>query len=497
MISNSTYALSPVSLVVTSVALLITIIYYILKRRDLPPGPLGLPYIGYWPFITNTNFHLKLDEMKKKYGDVFCFTSTGRLYINLGSIKAVREAYINNSDCFGDRPSGFSLLSHAFENGVAVINGEPWKVMRKFILPILKERGAISMKNNLSGPLYDSIQSTINDLKTKNGEPFNIVEIMTLKCTAILRLTLFGDVGATDEQIQKFNELYLREMMLFTSSNMFLSGPFARYFVAPFKSEYSAVLKSHEQMGAILHEMIDYHKSTYDEENMRDIIDEYFKERDIRRKKGDPSAQYFTDKALIGTLTQFVGDGVFTVAATINFTIKCLMEHPEEQEKIYREIVEVVGLDRQPTIEDKSKLTYLNAFILETFRISDFFNFFPSQECVKETTLGGYRIPKGAVTVLNFYSAHRDLETYEDPEKFNPSRFIQTEGKRRAEMPMTFGMGKRACLGEGFSTMQVFLFLATIVQNFYLELPKIKDKSPYELSSAENLFISAHPRDQK
>ncbi|GFU98168.1 cytochrome P450 1A1 [Trichonephila clavipes] len=146
-------------------------------------------------------------------------------------------------------------------------------------------------------------------------------------------------------------------------------------------------------------------------------------------------------RALIGTLTQFVGDGVFAVAAVINFTFKCLMEYPEEQEKIYKEIVEVVGLERQPTIEDKSKLTYLNAFIQETFRISDFFNFFPSQECVKETTLGGYRIPKGAITLLNFYSAHRDPETYEEPEKFNPSRFMQTEGKRREELPMTFGVG--------------------------------------------------------
>ncbi|GFS86840.1 cytochrome P450 2B1 [Nephila pilipes] len=496
MISDNIHCLSPVSLAVTVAALLLTIIYYMLKRKNLPPGPSGLPYFGYWPFITNT-FHLKLDEMQKKYGDVFCFTSTGRLYINLGTIKAVREAHITKSECFGNRMTDFSLLSYTFQDGVTFINGEPWKVIRKFLLPIMKERGTSSIKKSMAGPLYDSIKSTINDLKAKNGEPFNIVEVMTLKCTAVLRLTLFGDVGATDEQIQKFNELYLREMMFFTPSNVFASGSFARYFIFPFKSEYSSVLKNHKQLEAILHEMIDHHKSTYDEENMRDIIDEYFKERDIRRKKGDKTAQYFTDRALIGTLTQFVGDGVFAVAAAVNFSLKCLMEHPEEQEKIYREIVEVVGLDRQPTIEDKSKLTYLNAFIQEAFRLTDFISFFPSQECVKETTVGGYRIPKGAITVLNFYSAHRDTETYEDPEKFNPSRFIQTEGKRKAEMPMTFGMGKRVCLGEGFTMMQVFLFLATIVQNFQLVLPKSKDKSPYEIFTAKHLFVSAHPRDHK
>ncbi|GFU98179.1 methyl farnesoate epoxidase [Trichonephila clavipes] len=347
--------------------------------------------------------------------------------------------------------------------------------------------------------VYDSIKSTIEDLKARKGEPFSIVDVMTLKCTSMMRLTLFGDVGATDEQIRKFNELYLREMVILIPSNLFLSGTFAKYFILPLKSDYRALQKSHEQMENILREMIDYHKSTYDEDNIRDIIDEYFKERDIRRKKGDPTAKYFSDRALIGTLTQFVGDGVFAVAAVINFTFKCLMEYPEEQEKIYKEIVEVVGLERQPTIEDKSKLTYLNtpsSKKLLGYQIS--LTFFPVKNAsVKETTLGGYRIPKGAITLLKFYSAHRDPETYEEPEKFNPSRFRQTEGKRREELPMTFGLGKRACLGEGFAMMQVFLFLATIVQNFRLESPKIKDKNAYEIYTADKLSVCAHLRDPK
>ncbi|GFU98171.1 cytochrome P450 2J3 [Trichonephila clavipes] len=168
----------------------------------------------------------------------------------------------------------------------------------------MKERGTISIKNSISGALYDSIKSTIDEMKARKGEPFNIVDIMTLKCTSILRLTLFGDFGATDEQIRKFNELYLRELVVLIPSNLFLSGAIAKYFILPLKSDYRDLQKNHEQMENVLREMIDYHKSTYDEDNIRDIIDEYFKERDIRRKKGDPTAKYFTGrKCRLPTLT--------------------------------------------------------------------------------------------------------------------------------------------------------------------------------------------------
>ncbi|GFY41613.1 cytochrome P450 2B12 [Trichonephila inaurata madagascariensis] len=72
------------------------------------------------------------DEFEKKYGDVLCFTSAGRLYVNLGSFKAIREAHINKADCFGGRYKDFNLLSYVFEDGVGFLNGEPWKELRKF-----------------------------------------------------------------------------------------------------------------------------------------------------------------------------------------------------------------------------------------------------------------------------------------------------------------------------------------------------------------------------
>ncbi|GIX83799.1 cytochrome P450 18a1 [Caerostris extrusa] len=488
----------PVSLAIAVVLLLVTIIYFAVKNKDIPPGPIGLPYLGYWPFLNNATGHLKLDALKQKYGDIFSFSYTGRLYINLGSIKANREALISKSECFGDRQSGYNFMGHIFRDGVAFQNGEPWKVIRKFFMQVLRERGSNSLKSSLSASIYDSISSTINELKAKKGEPVNFIEILTNKCNAFLRFALFGDYGITEEQVRRFNELYSIQVEGMSPTNLLLIGTIARYFIYPFTPKYFQALKTHNEMRKMLYGIVNKHKATYDKGHIRNFIDEYIEERDKRRSKGDPTAEYFTDEVLVGTLMQFMGDGVLAVASFATLLLKNLLENPEEQEKVYKEIVEVIGTDRPPAIEDKSQLTYFNAYLLESLRMGEFFNYLPSQECTKEVTVGGYKIPKGAIMIINFYCAHNDPKVYEEPKKFNPSRFIQTEGKKRAEMPISFGMGKRACLGEGYAMTQIFLQITTMLQNFQLSLPERNNKIiDYEEFVSGKLLICAKPRDHK
>ncbi|GFY79027.1 uncharacterized protein TNIN_65571 [Trichonephila inaurata madagascariensis] len=122
MITESITSISPVSLAIALVFILLAVVYYNLKNKELPPGPVGLPYIGYWPFLSNQTCNQHMMDLKKKYGDVLCFTSAGRLYVNLGSFKAIREAHINKADCFGGRYKDFNLLSYVFEDVIRVPN---------------------------------------------------------------------------------------------------------------------------------------------------------------------------------------------------------------------------------------------------------------------------------------------------------------------------------------------------------------------------------------
>ncbi|KFM69290.1 Cytochrome P450 2J1, partial [Stegodyphus mimosarum] len=483
---------SPYSVLITGIVILLTFIYYITRDRRLPPGPTGVPLFGVYPFLNEDNLRPRIEEYKKKYGDLFCFRMCGQLFINLGSLKLIREAHVSKSEYFNARFTGFSLMSIIFEGGLIYLNDESWKVLRKFFLNIFKDIGITSMKGNMAGPIYDNINSFINDLRNRNGEPFDVMDSMNGTCMNTVRMTFLGEDGITDDELRNFIEAYAASLEAIGGTGMLLFGKIAKYLVLPFSSRCRKVIACQNRMEDILSKVIDRHEKTFHENHTRNIIDAYLKERNERKRKGDPTAEYFTKKALNGSLGQFIGDGHLAVSGFIGLFCLYLVKYPEEQEKIYKEILEVIGPDRQPSAEDKSNLPYTNAFIYEALRSSDFLPFFPSLLCTREANLRGYRIPKGSVTLVNFWSAHHDPEYYEDSFKFDPSRYLSSAGKTRAELPAAFGTGKRSCLGEAYTMTQIFLFLTTVVQNFRLKLPEGEESSISAF--ALKLKISAIPR---
>lgn len=102
---------------IAAALVLLSSVYYWIKYNGTPPGPTGLPYLGLYPSLTDDNVLNKLEEYKKKYGEIFSFTFTGRLYIHLGSIKAMREIHLQKSDCFADRFKGYTILAETVNEG--------------------------------------------------------------------------------------------------------------------------------------------------------------------------------------------------------------------------------------------------------------------------------------------------------------------------------------------------------------------------------------------
>ena len=74
----------------------------------------------------------------------------------------------------------------------------------------------------------------------------------------------------------------------------------------------------------------------------------------------------------------------------------------------------------------------------------------------------------------NFYTRAmlRDEDRYEDPDIFNPSRYLTADGQLDASVrdpEETFGFGRRICPGRYFAKDVLFLSMANILTAFTIE----------------------------
>jgi cytochrome P450 len=140
------------------------------------------------------------------------------------------------------------------------------------------------------------------------------------------------------------------------------------------------------------------------------------------------------------------------------------------QTRLRQEIMNTV--DGQPeTATDNAELPYAEMVIQESLRLYPPNWALIPRRCVRKSTIGDYRIPRGSWLYIFPYVIHRDARWFESPESFDPDRFLPERFRRAhrsAYIPL--GLGPHVCIGKALSTIILTSMLARILQEFRLEL---------------------------
>lgn len=176
-------------------------------------------------------------------------------------------------------------------------------------------------------------------------------------------------------------------------------------------------------------------------------------------RAADPeTGELMTEKQLRDeVLTMFIG-GTDTSGNTLSWVFYNLDRHPELQKKVRSE-VEQAG-------REFDRLEYTKRFVDETLRLFPQ-NWVGSRDAIGEDTIGGYTIPAGSTVFLGVYIAHRRPDFWENPEAFDPERFLPENltGKHPLRY-LPFGAGSRKCIGYHFAMMEICLTIAMALERF-------------------------------
>ncbi len=170
--------------------------------------------------------------------------------------------------------------------------------------------------------------------------------------------------------------------------------------------------------------------------------------------------QQLSESAVEAELLVVMLGGVDTTASTMAWIVARILQEPGVLAKVQEELQRVIG-QRQPVADDFTQLSYLDAVILETCRISPLLMNSSARLLVAPLEINGHTLPTGTMVVSCMHLIHTNPDYYPDPFVFKPERFIGT--KPDAYEHVFFGGGIRRCLGMAFALYEMKVVIATLL----------------------------------
>ncbi|XP_033742980.1 cytochrome P450 2J6-like [Pecten maximus] len=300
-------------------------------------------------------------------------------------------------------------------------------------------------------------------------------EMTVLAISNIICSITFGNrFEYTDAKFKRLTSLFAENFRLNSVGGAVRSFPWVRYLPGDMFN-IKKLTQNFTDIKDFVAEQIDEHRNTIEEDCQRDFIDAFL----IQQQKHGEDDPIFDDMNLTASVLNLFVAGTDTTATVIRWAIIYLIHNKPIQDKLRQEIETVVGSSRVPSISDKSSMPYYEAFITEVFRMGNIAPLSVPHGANKDIRFRGMVIPKGSTLIPNLDSVMTDPELFENPDKFQPERFLGEDGKLNGKERdvMAFSLGRRVCLGESLARMELFLFLTSLLQRFEL-LPESTDNLP-------------------
>lgn len=421
------------------------------KGRPIP-GPRGHPILGSIREIQRDNVQAFMDAWRA-YGDIIHFR--GPLTINL----LVHPDYVQQvlRDNFRNYPRPEFVrdkLKSIVGEGLVAAEGEQWARSRRITQPAFDPQ-----KVTRFGPVFTKTTAKLLDdweSAARSGEPIDVKSAMMHISLANLASALFeADITPEIPTIEPAVAYAL------SHTNRRLTSPIdPQRFPLPSTRRFNEKLNA---LNLILYRLIGERRRSQNGGGDDDLVSLLIGSKDEQTGEG------MDDRQVRDEVIGFFIAGHETVSSALTWTFYLLSKNPDSWRRLKEEVDRVVG-DRLPTTDDIPNLKYMQNVLLEAMRLYPPI-FVLMRRALEDDVVGGYHVPKDSNVVLCSYVTHRHPEFWENPEGFDPDRFLPERSAgihRMAYFP--FAGGPRKCIGNTFAMVEMPLVVAMVLQRYRLNL---------------------------
>ncbi|GLU04195.1 hypothetical protein SLE2022_213540 [Rubroshorea leprosula] len=456
--------------VILFTALYAITIHFLHKIRNRPPIPFPtLPIIGHLHLLKKPLYR-SLSKIANQHGPLLLMHFGSRRVLVVSSAEAAEECFTKNDIVFANRPHllagkhvGYNYTSLAWAS-----YGDHWRNLRRISSIEILSTNRLQL---LSGIRSDEIRLLVQKLFKNQNQTVDVKSaFFELTLNVMMRMMAgkryYGDSVAEVEEAKRFRDLTTKTFLYGGATNMEDFLPVLRWV----SNCEKRLVNLQEERDKFMQELVDECRRRLEDENKNSSLpgakDKTMIEVLLSLQKSEP--HNYRDENIRSTMLGLLAAGTDTSAGTMEWAMSLLLNNPEALKKAQEEMDNVVGSSRLVEESDLGKLSYLRCIINETMRMYPTAPLLP-HESSHECFVGGYRIPRGTMLLVNLWAIHNDPKIWEKPEKFKPERFQGLKGNRDGFKLMPFGSGRRGCPGEGLATRMVGLTLASVIQAFEWE----------------------------
>ncbi|KAK9053939.1 hypothetical protein SSX86_025014 [Deinandra increscens subsp. villosa] len=434
------------------------------KSSNLPPTVFpSIPLIGHL-YLLKPPLYRTLAKISAKYGPILQLQLGFRRVLVVSSPSAAEECFTKNDVVFANRPKLLfgKIIGVNYTSLVSSPYGDNWRNLRRIAsIEIL----SIHRLNEFHGVRVEENRLLIRKLRSISSPVNAKLMLYELTLNVMMRMIsgkrYFGGVDREmEEEGKRFREILDETFLLAGASNVGDYLPILSWLgIKGLEKKLIALQEKRDVFFQGLIEQLRKSKGAEVVNGKKTMI-----ELLLSLQESEP--EYYTDAMIRSFVLVLLAGGSDTSAGTMEWAMSLLLNHPLVLKKAQDEIDRVIGNNRLVDESDIAKLPYLRCIINETLRLYPAGPLLVPHESSEDCVVGGYKIPRGTMLIVNQWAIHHDPKVWDDPERFNPERFDGLEGNRDGFKLMPFGSGRRSCPGEGLAVRMLGMTLGSIIQCF-------------------------------
>uniref|UniRef100_A0A8C3J3D8 Cytochrome P450 1A n=1 Tax=Calidris pygmaea TaxID=425635 RepID=A0A8C3J3D8_9CHAR len=447
------------------------------KGLKSPPGPRGYPILGN-VLELRKDPHLALTRLSQKYGDIMEIRIGTRPVLVLSGLETIRQALVKQGEDFMGRPDLYSFRHITDGQSLAFSpdSGEVWKARRKLAQNALKTFATTPSPTSSSTCLLEEHVSEeaeylvakflqlMNEVKSFDPYRYVVVSVANVICAIC-----FGKrYDHNDQELLSLVNLSNEFGEAAAAGNPADFIPVLQYLPSRTMQIFKDI---NRRFNFFVQKIVQEHYTSFDKEHIRDVTDSLI-EHCQGNSVGEDAHVPLSNEKIISIVNDLFGAGFDTVTTALSWSLVYVALYPHIQKKIQEELEFKQGVGNEEAPRTCQALFRCEAVGLLLISLP----LHPLCLCstTKATALNGYYIPKDTCVFINQWQVNHDEKLWKDPSTFNPERFLNAAGteisRTESDKVLTFGLGKRRCIGESIGRWEVFLFLTTMLQQLEFSL---------------------------